>query len=775
MFIKLEKGTKMETMQLQVSKQIKCISEFARKLIGATSRFEEDDELTLQEDCVNSILTTFAAMVSMPAPISDMLPKSATLVDLERLVSEYGFELKPVKKHLIFDEGHYLASARFLILKNVPEEYTASELETILKVEKIDEEVAETLVPIKSKVEVSYFLGRKDTDCMVLFTDGTVNPETGVLESTSKVMKIKEVMEHVEDCTVLEIVKVEKLPQEEASKFGWAWFKQEIYGKDKGPMRAILGASLLIQAIGLGLPFATQHIVDDVIRTHSMSTLQTISAAMLVSYLISGLLSFLRQQTLIHQGKKLDVSLSNTVMNHLVKLPLSYFEKRPTGVVINRLHNVERVREFLTNTVPLLFVDIPIMLVFLGIMLLYSWQLSLVVFGFISFMSVLGFIIGPAFRENINTQSQLGAKVQGFLTEHVASYETIKSLQLEEKVLAEFASLNESAQKATAKTKEIGNLYGSLIQMADPIMMLLVMYIGATLAMNSNPDLPGGFSIGMLMAFSMFAQRVTQPMLKLSGAWQEYQQVKVCVGQIGDLMNEMTEHYSIVPSSVGSDKVGIEVKNLGFSYGQNLPMLYENLNFDVKPGEVVLITGESGSGKSTCAKILLGLLRSYKGSISINGRDSRSMSVNEIRAHFSVVLQETVLYKGTITENLLKVKPSATFEECAEACKQAEIHTTIESLENGYKTEVGERGVGLSGGQKQRIGIARALLKDSSTIILDEAISGLDDKSSELFAETINNKLRGKVTVIFITHKIPPNLIYDKRIILGKRGEDSSV
>jgi subfamily B ATP-binding cassette protein HlyB/CyaB len=177
--------------------------------------------------------------------------------------------------------------------------------------------------------------------------------------------------------------------------------------------------------------------------------------------------------------------------------------------------------------------------------------------------------------------------------------------------------------------------------------------------------------------------------------------------------------------------------------------------------------GPSGSGKSTLTKLLQGFYQPSGGTIKIDNNDIRYLSANELRHYFGVVPQETILFSGTIYDNLLMANPHATFEQVVNACKMAEIHTSIEALPQGYQTEIGERGVGLSGGQKQRIAIARALLKQPKILIFDEATSSLDSVTAEHFAHTIN-QLKGKVTMLFISHGVPKNLLVDEVIRIGQ-------
>jgi ATP-binding cassette, subfamily B, bacterial HlyB/CyaB len=282
------------------------------------------------------------------------------------------------------------------------------------------------------------------------------------------------------------------------------------------------------------------------------------------------------------------------------------------------------------------------------------------------------------------------------------------------------------------------------------------------------------FSIGMLIAFQMFASRVSQPMLRIVGIWQQFQQANLSVQRLGDIMNAPTEPYSILPSRLRESLGRIEIENLSFRYGDNLPYLYQDFNLAVQPGKVITIMGPSGSGKSTLAKLLQGFYQPADGQIKLDGNDIRYLSANELRHYFGVVPQETILFSGTIYDNLLMANPHATFEQVVKACRMAEIHDTIEQLPQGYQTEIGERGVGLSGGQKQRLAIARALLKQPKILIFDEATSSLDSATAEHFAQTVN-QLKGKVTMLFITHALPKSLQVDDVIRIGAHDSKMSV
>jgi subfamily B ATP-binding cassette protein HlyB/CyaB len=287
-------------------------------------------------------------------------------------------------------------------------------------------------------------------------------------------------------------------------------------------------------------------------------------------------------------------------------------------------------------------------------------------------------------------------------------------------------------------------------------MTLAILITGALLIMRND-----GFTVGMLVAFQMFASRMSQPLLRIVGLWQEFHQASIAVQRLGDILDTPREPHTVVSHRQKLDDGLLTIDNLAFRYSEQHPWLYRNLDLAFTSGHLTVVTGPSGCGKSTLAKLLLGFYQPAEGRITLDGKEIRHLAANELRATFGVVPQETVLFAGTLYDNLLMAHPHAGFEEVIAACKAAEIHEVIEQLPGGYQTEIGERGTGLSGGQRQRIAIARALLKRPRILIFDEAVSNLDVQTAEHFAKTIN-KLKGRVTMIFITHQVPAGLRVDE-------------
>ncbi len=544
------------------------------------------------------------------------------------------------------------------------------------------------------------------------------------------------------------------------ARFGFHWFIPELL-KHRQVWRDVLVAALIIQILALGAPLFTQVVIDKVVVHRTHSTLIVIGIGLAVFMVFSALLSWVRQYLVLHTGNRVDAVLGAAVFDHLFRLPPRYFEHRPTGVIAARLHGVETIREFVASAAVTLVLDLPFLLIFVGIMFYYSGLLTLVTLALMSVIVALSLVVAPLFRRRLNEQFLLGARNQAFTTEYVAGMETVKSLQMEPRLRDRYGDYLAEYLRSGFQVRQIANTYNVLANGLEQLMTLAILVGGAYLVMNGSD-----FTIGMLVAFQMFASRVSQPMLRLVGLWQQFQQANLSVQRLGDIMNAPPEPYAVLPSRLREGMGRIEIEDLSFRYAENLPFLYQGFHLTVNPGRVVAIMGPSGSGKSTLAKLLQGFYAPAGGTIKIDGNDIRYLSANELRHYFGVVPQETILFSGALYDNLLMANPHASFDDVIRACRMAEIHDVIEKLPQGYQTEIGERGVGLSGGQKQRLAIARALLKQPKILIFDEATSSLDAATAEHFAATVN-QLKGKVTMIFITHALPRNLQVDEVVRIG--------
>ena len=633
-----------------------------------------------------------------------------------------------------------------------PEDWQRLPLPAIAMLRAVPEsgcEGAEHLLPV--------LILKTDGHKILFFRAGSQNPET---------MSVEEARLQLGTDLLLVTREADKkdaaIPGFETEKpaFGFRWFVPELL-KHKAIWRDVLLASLAIQLVGLATPLFTQVIIDKVVVHQTHSTLIALGVALGMFLLFTSGMTWLRQYLVLHTGNRIDAVLGSQVFRHLLRLPLPYFEQRPTGTLVARLQGVETIREFVSGAAVTLILDLPFLLIFLAVMFAYSWQLSLIAVGLLGSIALISFLVAPVFREKLDRQFMLGARNQAFLTEYVSGMATVKSLQMEAEIEQRFSGYLAQYLAAGFSTRQVGNTYNVFSNGLEQVMTLAILIVGALLVMDNQ-----GFTVGMLVAFQMFAGRMSQPLLRLVGLWQEFQQANIAVKRLGDILDMPQEPHTLTPTRENQGAGRISVKYLAFRYSEHHPWLYRNLSLTLKPGHLTVLMGPSGCGKSTLAKLLMGFYQANEGQIQLDAKDIRHLAANELRQTFGVVPQETILFAGTLYDNLIMAHPHASFEDVIQACKAAEIHEVIEQLPNGYQTEIGERGTGLSGGQRQRIAIARALLKRPKILIFDEAVSNLDSQTAEHFARTIN-KLKGTVTMLFITHQIPQGLKVDEVIELG--------
>jgi subfamily B ATP-binding cassette protein HlyB/CyaB len=524
-------------------------------------------------------------------------------------------------------------------------------------------------------------------------------------------------------------------------------------------------ASLVLQLLALLVPLLTQTVIDKVITHRTMNTLAVVAAALTFCAAFTAALAWIRQSLVLNAGTRIDALLASAVFGHLVRLPARYFEHRSTGVLVARMHGVETIREFLTGAALTLVLDLPFMLLFLGIMLYYSVALTAVVLGGLAALMLLSLLATPLLRARIDRQFLAGARQQAFVTERLAAIETVKSLQLEPVLTRRFDTLFARYLEAGFHARRLSNTLGVSVQFVEQSMTVAVLCGGAWAIVQGAT-----LTVGALIAFQMFASRLTAPALRIAALWQEFQQVHIAVRRLADIMDAPREPWRALPVRAARREGRLACKALGFRYPDQF-WLFRGLTLELQPGQCLALIGPSGCGKSTLARLLQGFHLPSEGGIFMDGLDITRMAANELRGYFGVVPQEARLFSGTLLDNLLEAAPWASFEDAVRACRQAELHAAIEAMPDGYMSRIGENGAGLSGGQKQRLAIARALLKRPCILIFDEATAHLDPALAEALIATIN-ALHGSISVLFIAHELPAGLRCDRVVRLGAEARE---
>lgn len=537
------------------------------------------------------------------------------------------------------------------------------------------------------------------------------------------------------------------------------WLFKEFY-KHRPVFTAIITASFFIQLFGLVTPLFIQVIIDKVLAHHALTTLQVVAGAFMAILLFDTIMNLMRNYLLYHTANKVDASLGAKVYRHLLSLPFRYFEIRKVGNIIARVRELENLRSFMTNISLTVLLDTVFSVIFVVIMALYSVYLTLIVLAFVLAIAIISFVATPMIKQRLDEKFQKGAANQSFLVESITGIQTVKSLAIEGKMIKDWEkSLGEYILSAF-KLSNLGNVAVTSSQALQKIMTLAVIYFGVSLVFDKS------MSVGQLIAFQMFASQLSGPILRLVHMWQDFQQAKLSLERIGDIINTPPE---VVGGAITVSQLKGEIiaKEVSFRYAPDSPLVLDNINFKIDAGMMVGIVGRSGSGKSTIAKLMQRLYLPVEGAMMIDGVDIRHMDPLFLRYRTGIVLQECFLFSGTIKDNIAMAAPDANMERIIQVARIAGAHEFISEMPLGYDTYVEERGSSLSGGQKQRIAIARALIMNPSILIFDEATSSLDYESEKVIQQNLSLIRKGR-TVIFIAHRLSVMRDCDMVIVIDR-------
>ena len=529
-------------------------------------------------------------------------------------------------------------------------------------------------------------------------------------------------------------------------EFGLAWFAHSVW-RYRRPIAHILIASFFIQVLALMAPLFFQVAIDKVIVHKGYSTLVVLIFGLVVIGLVDVVLQYLRSYALAHTSNRIDIELAGKLFHHLLRLPISYFESRSAGQTVARMRELENIRQFLTGPALFAGLDLFFVLVFLIILMIYSWKLGLVVFISIPVYLVIAFIVKDPLVELIKEKFNRGALSQNFLVETIIGILTIKSTAVEPLAQKKWEDRLASYVKTDFSVSQVASVGRTAIQYVNKLVAAIILFLGSMAVMD------GALTIGEFVAFNMISSQISQPVLRMAQLWQDFQQVQISIARIGDIMNTPPEFRPSSLSGMAEPRGAIRFENVNFSYVPNGDNVIKSLNLKIAPGEVIGIVGPSGSGKSTIAKLIQRLYLPQQGQIFFDDVDVSTVAPDWLRKKISVVLQESMIFNGTVHENIAFTNPILPREHVISCAKISGADEFIAKLPQGYATELEERGANLSGGQKQRIAIARALACNPKVLIFDEATSALDFESELIFQSNMNLISRGR-TVIVISHRL---------------------
>jgi subfamily B ATP-binding cassette protein HlyB/CyaB len=556
---------------------------------------------------------------------------------------------------------------------------------------------------------------------------------------------------------------------EAVRKFDLAWFVLAIL-KYKRILIEVLVASFALQLFGLVSPLFFQVIIDKVLVHRGLTTLDVLVIGLAVITLFEVLLGGLRTYIFAHTTNRVDVELGAKLFRHLLALPLAYFQARRVGDSVARVRELENIRSFLTGNALTLVIDLVFTVVFLAVMWLYSPTLTLIVMAAIPCYVALSLFVTPIFRRRLDEKFRRGAENQAFLVESVTGIETLKALAVEPRMQRKWEEQIAGYVASAFRVTRLGNIGSQAAQLINKATILLCLYFGA------KAVLQGDLTVGALVAFNMLANQVHGPVLRLAQMWQDFQQVRISAERLGDILNNPAEPtHRLDKASPGRISGKIAFDHVTFRYRPDGQEVLAEVTLEIPAGQMVGIVGPSGSGKSTLTKLVQRLYVPERGRVAIDGIDLSLVDPAWLRRQVGVVLQENVLFSGTVRENIALTDPGMPMERVVQAAKLAGAHEFILGLPEGYDAVIGERGNSLSGGQRQRIAIARALINDPRILIFDEATSALDYESERIIQDNMRAIAKGR-TVLIIAHRLSTVRMADRIITIegGRVVEDGT-
>ncbi|MCP9929369.1 peptidase domain-containing ABC transporter [Cyanobium sp. AMD-g] len=545
-------------------------------------------------------------------------------------------------------------------------------------------------------------------------------------------------------------------------RFGFRWFLPALR-QHRTVLLEVLLASFFVQLFGLVNPLLIQQVIDKVIINNSPGALGVLGVLLVVFALFEGLLLCLRTFLFVDTTNRIDLSLGTQIIDHLLRLPLSYFDRRPVGEVSSRIGELEKVRGFLTGTALTTILDAIFSVLYIGVMLIYSWQLTLLTLAVVPFLVLLVLVVSPIVQLQLQNRAVANARTQSHLVEVLSSMMTVKAQNIELRSRWKWQDLYTDYIAEGFDNTLVGTTASSISGFLNKLSGLIVIWAGAGMVLS------GSLSLGELIAFRIIAGYVTGPLLRMTSIWQSVQETALSLERLSDVIDHPQEAPEdnakrlIMPPIQGE----ICFRNISFRYKSSSPLLLKCLNLTIPRGTFVAIVGTSGSGKSTLTKLLARLYSPEEGVVLVDGIDIAKVELHSLRRQLGIVPQDTVLFDGSVQENITLTNPDASTEEVIEAARIAAAHDFIMELPAGYSTEVGERGSSLSGGQRQRIAIARTILQKPRLLIMDEATSALDYQTERVVSENLMHALQG-CTVLFITHRLSSIVKADMIVCMGQ-------
>lgn len=545
---------------------------------------------------------------------------------------------------------------------------------------------------------------------------------------------------------------------DEGQPFGLRWFLPEIM-RNAAALRGVAIAAIMMNLISFGMPMLFQVLVDKVITHHSYPTLYFVVIVYLILTGFEAVFSYIRQMLMLHASNRIDARLVSRTFRHLLSLPLPFFETTAAGVLTRHMQQTERLRHFLTGRLFQLMLDLAVLPILIVLLVTYSAKLTVMVFCFaLAIASVMGLML-PIYRQRLNMLYQAEGARQAHLVETIHGMRAVKSLVLEPVRQRAWDDKLAQAIRSYVAVGRTGALGGSITSAIEKMMQISVLAVGAVSVFD------GTLSMGALIAFNMLSGRVTGPLLQMVGLINEWQETSLSVKMLGTVMNHPPERGRAARGARPVITGAMSFDDVSFRYDGAMKPVLDRVNFKIEEGQMIGVVGRSGSGKTTVTRLIQGIHSAQAGIIRLDGTDIRQIDLDHLRRSIGVVLQDNLLFRGTIRENIAAARPDASIGEILEAARMAGADEFIDRLPNAYDTFVEENAANFSGGQRQRIAIARAVLTRPRLLVFDEATSALDPDSEAIVQKNLSEIARGR-TMLIVSHRLSSLTKSDSILVL---------
>ncbi len=549
-------------------------------------------------------------------------------------------------------------------------------------------------------------------------------------------------------------------PRAAETAFGLRWFLPAL-AREKELFLGVAVAVVIGNLISYALPLLMQAMIDRVIAYQAWNTLAAVAAVFVLLALFDAGFGYVRQRLSQIAGGRIDAHLGAESVAHLLSLPMTLFETTPAGVLARNIQQTDRIRQFLTGRLLQTLLDAALLPVLFATLAFLSGRLALVIAAYgIAIAGCIALML-PLLQRRLNAVYAVEAERQALLVETLHNMRAVKSLAVEP---ARGALWEESLALSVRRQWDLGRVSAvtsTLTSLLERLMQVSVVAFGVALALE------GAITVGTLVAVLMLAGRVSGPLVQIVGLVNEWQEAALSIGMLRQIMDHPPERPDRAALARPALTGALEIRGVSFAYpGAATPAL-DQVSLAIEPGQVIGIVGRSGSGKTTLTRLIQGIETPQAGLILFDGIDIRSIALGPLRRQVGIVLQDNLLFRGTLRENIALARPEAGLEAVVRAATLAGADEFIRRLPRGFDTPVEEGGANLSGGQRQRVAIARALLTDPRILILDEATSALDPESEAVVNRNLAAIARGR-TMIVVSHRLSSLVRADRIAVLDQ-------